>query len=122
MIGQMLSQYRILEKLRQKDASPPAVWRGGQVGEGSRGSSSPREIKQQRVEKNFKIALSHGVKSSRYKAKGQNVEATLVLPQTPKKVVKSNFLEEEKEPLQFNKNMLKVETRKNAVVTVKVIF
>jgi alpha-mannosidase len=57
-----------------------------------------------------------------YESKGQTTEATLVLPQPPKNVVKSNFLEEDKEPLQFNKNTLKVETKKNAVVTLKIYF
>jgi alpha-mannosidase len=57
-----------------------------------------------------------------YESKGQAVEATLVLPQAPKKVMRSNFLEEDKESVSTNKNTVKLETKKNAVVTVKVYF
>jgi alpha-mannosidase len=57
-----------------------------------------------------------------YETKGEDVEATLSLPLTPKKVVMSNFLEDDKGPIAFEKNVVKVRTKKSGVVTVKVYY
>jgi alpha-mannosidase len=57
-----------------------------------------------------------------YEAEGEETQARLTLPQTPKKVVVSNFLEEEKDELGFTKSVVEVETRKNSIVTLKVYF
>ncbi|MDZ7344271.1 MAG: glycosyl hydrolase-related protein, partial [candidate division KSB1 bacterium] len=57
-----------------------------------------------------------------YEAEGKDTPARLTLPQTPKKVVVSNFLEEEGEALGFRNRHVQVNTKKNATVTVKVYF
>jgi alpha-mannosidase len=57
-----------------------------------------------------------------YDAKGEEVQAMLTLPETPKQVVMSNFLEEDGMPVGFDQKVVQVKTRKNAVVTVKVYF
>ncbi|PIU45429.1 MAG: hypothetical protein COS95_03535 [Ignavibacteriales bacterium CG07_land_8_20_14_0_80_59_12] len=57
-----------------------------------------------------------------YDAKGVHGEATVTLPMTPKKVVMSNFMEDDGAPVPFEKNVLKVHTMPNSVVTVKVTF
>ncbi|MBF8248293.1 MAG: hypothetical protein HW374_1093, partial [Bacteroidetes bacterium] len=57
-----------------------------------------------------------------YDSKGEDTEAVLTLPQTPKKVVMSNFLEEDGVGIEFQKSTVKVKTKKNSVVTLKVYF
>jgi alpha-mannosidase len=57
-----------------------------------------------------------------YEAKGEDSQAVLTLPRTCKKVVSSNFLEEEGAPVPFDKNIVTVKTKKNSVVTIKVYF
>lgn len=55
-------------------------------------------------------------------AKGEESLAMLTLPQTPKQVMLSNFLEEDGTPVGFDQKVVQVKTRKNAIVTVKVYF
>jgi alpha-mannosidase len=57
-----------------------------------------------------------------YDAKGEESQAMLTLPQTPKKVVATNFLEEDGAALGFNGKAVPVQTRKNAITTIKVYF
>ncbi|MBI4548937.1 MAG: alpha-mannosidase [Ignavibacteriae bacterium] len=57
-----------------------------------------------------------------YEAEGRESEAMLSLPETPRRVVRSNFLEEDGEQLMFGNNTVQVRTEKNSVVTVKVYF
>ena len=57
-----------------------------------------------------------------YESEGKETEATLTLPETPKKVVKSNFIEEDGTPVSFNGNVVKIKTGKNSVVTLKVYY
>ena len=57
-----------------------------------------------------------------YDAKGTDAEATLTLPKQPVKVMMTDFLEEDGTPVTFTKNVVKVQTRKNSVVTLKVTF
>lgn len=57
-----------------------------------------------------------------YNTSSQPTEATLTLPKTPKKVLLSNFLEEDGQNVTFKKNVVKVNTSKHGVSTVKVIF
>jgi alpha-mannosidase len=49
-------------------------------------------------------------------------DAVLTMPQTPKKVVLSNFLENDGSPVPFEKNVVKVKTKKNGMVTLKVYY
>jgi alpha-mannosidase len=57
-----------------------------------------------------------------YDAEGKESEATLQLPRMPKKAVLSNFLEEDGTTLSLVKNIVKVPTKKDGIVTVKVTF
>ncbi|MBI1803778.1 MAG: alpha-mannosidase [Ignavibacteriae bacterium] len=57
-----------------------------------------------------------------YDANGEDTDAVLTLPKTPKKVVTSNFLEEDGPALTATKNFVHVQTRKNGVTTLKVSF
>jgi alpha-mannosidase len=57
-----------------------------------------------------------------YDATGQNTEAQLTLPQKPKQVMMTNFLEENGEPILTNGNTVTVRTKKNSVTTVKVYY
>ncbi|MDI6765473.1 MAG: glycoside hydrolase family 38 C-terminal domain-containing protein [Bacteroidota bacterium] len=57
-----------------------------------------------------------------YDAKGEETEAILTLPKSPKKAALSNFMEEEKEVLQITGNIIKAPTKKHGVATVKVWF
>jgi alpha-mannosidase len=57
-----------------------------------------------------------------YDASGQDSEARLQLPQKPKKVLTTNFLEEDGEPIQATGNTLTVQTKKNSITTVKVYY
>jgi len=57
-----------------------------------------------------------------YDARGENSQAMLTLPQPLKKVVVSNFLEEDGASVDFGKNLVQMNTKKNSVVTIKVYF
>ncbi|MDZ7290794.1 MAG: glycosyl hydrolase-related protein [candidate division KSB1 bacterium] len=57
-----------------------------------------------------------------YESEGKDTQALLRLPQIPEKVVASNFLEEDGETIGFDKTMVQAQTKKNAVVTLKVYF
>lgn len=57
-----------------------------------------------------------------YDAEGKDTEGTLTFPQTPRRVVSSNFLEEDGTPIGVMKNAVKIKTKKNSVMTVKVYF
>ena len=57
-----------------------------------------------------------------YETQGENSEAVLSLPQIPKKVVTSNFLEEDGMPVAFDGKTVRVQTKKNSIVTLKIIF
>ncbi len=57
-----------------------------------------------------------------YDASGQDSEAHIQLPQKPKKVLMTNFLEEDGEPIQTNGNTLTVRTKKNSIMTVKIYY
>jgi alpha-mannosidase len=57
-----------------------------------------------------------------YESQGINTNAKLILPFTPSKVSISNFLEEEKEQVFFEKNLVTIPTKKNEVKTIKVFF
>ncbi len=54
-----------------------------------------------------------------YDAKGEAGTAALTLPFVPRKVVRSNFLEEDGEPVPFEGRVVKVSTGRSAVVTIK---
>jgi alpha-mannosidase len=55
-----------------------------------------------------------------YESEGRDTEAEIEFPETPLKVVKSNFMEEDVEPLKFTGKKLKINTPKNSVITIKV--
>jgi alpha-mannosidase len=55
-----------------------------------------------------------------YESKGEAGIAELVLPFAPKKVMKSNFLEEDGDPVPFEGNAVRLATPRNAVITLKV--
>jgi alpha-mannosidase len=55
-----------------------------------------------------------------YETKGEGGVAELTLPFTPRRAVVTNFLEEDGAPVPFDNNVLKVETRPHAIVTVKI--
>jgi alpha-mannosidase len=57
-----------------------------------------------------------------YDASGRDSEARLQLPQKPKKVLTTNFLEEDGEPIQTNGNSVTVRTKKNSITTVKIYY
>jgi alpha-mannosidase len=57
-----------------------------------------------------------------YDASGMESNADLVLPQAPKRVVESNFLEEDGRPLVFDGQHVRLVTKKNSVTTIKVYF
>jgi alpha-mannosidase len=57
-----------------------------------------------------------------YETQGDDSQATLTFPQPPKRVVTSDFLEEDGTPLDFNQNVVRVNAKANSVVTVKVYF
>jgi alpha-mannosidase len=57
-----------------------------------------------------------------YESEGKDTEAEIVFPGAPKKVVKSNFMEEDGKPLTFNGKKLKINTPGNSVFTIKVYF
>jgi alpha-mannosidase len=57
-----------------------------------------------------------------YETRGENSEAVLSLPQIPKKVVTSNFLEEDGTPVGFDGKTVRVQTKRNSIVTLKIVF
>lgn len=57
-----------------------------------------------------------------YDAEGKEAEAILTLPQSPRKVFRSNILEEDGESVPFEKKTVKILTKKNAMMTIKVFF
>ena len=57
-----------------------------------------------------------------YEDKGEDAEASLTLPKTPKKVSRSNFLEDDGLPIPFQKNIVRIFTKKNSVQTIKIYF
>jgi alpha-mannosidase len=57
-----------------------------------------------------------------YDASGKDSQADLLLPRRPKKVVESNFLEEDGKPIPFKGNHVFVDTKKNSIKTIKVYF
>ncbi|MBM4162285.1 MAG: alpha-mannosidase [Ignavibacteria bacterium] len=57
-----------------------------------------------------------------YDAGGQTSEATLTLPQPPKKVVLSDFLEADGKPVAPEGKLIHITTPKSSVVTIKVVF
>lgn len=57
-----------------------------------------------------------------YDASGKDSQADLALPMTPKKVVASNFLEEDGKPVLFKGNHVSILTKKNSITTIKVYF
>ncbi len=57
-----------------------------------------------------------------YDVSGENSEAQLRLPRKPKRALKTNFLEEDGDPLVINGDTINVSTKKNSVATVKIYF
>ena len=57
-----------------------------------------------------------------YDAKGEDTQATLTLPQQPKRVVQSNLLEEDGRPIAFQKNSVTLRTSHHAITTIKIYF
>ncbi|MEK6571109.1 MAG: glycoside hydrolase family 38 C-terminal domain-containing protein, partial [Bacteroidota bacterium] len=57
-----------------------------------------------------------------YESSGKDATATITLPRTAKKVILSNFLEEEISPVVFQGQIVSVKVGKNQVVTLKVLF
>ncbi|MEK9135694.1 MAG: glycosyl hydrolase-related protein [Bacteroidota bacterium] len=57
-----------------------------------------------------------------YDATGDGATARLKLNRNPKRVVKSNFLEDDGDQIPFSGNSVLVPTRKNGIVTLKVSF
>ena len=57
-----------------------------------------------------------------YESEGKDTEAEIEFPEVPKKVVKSNFMEEDGDLLKADGKKLKVNTTKNSVETIKVYF
>ena len=57
-----------------------------------------------------------------YEATGKDSQVVLTLPQAPQKVVRSNFLEEDGGGLAFQDTVVRVNTQKHSVATIKVYF
>ncbi len=57
-----------------------------------------------------------------YESKGKDTNAILKLPETPKRIFESNFLEEDLNPVKFEGRKIKVHTKKFSVTTLKVYF
>jgi len=57
-----------------------------------------------------------------YDAGGEGAHAVLTMPQVPKKIMMSNFLEEERDNLPFKEYLVGIDTKKNSVVTIKIYF
>jgi alpha-mannosidase len=65
---------------------------------------------------------SHGYIFQWYECEGKDTQAEIEFPQQPKKVVLSNFMEEDLEELNFDDKKLLIETKRNSVITIKVYF
>ena len=57
-----------------------------------------------------------------YDSKGSETEAVLTLPKVPKKVVESNFVEDDGKPISFDGKVVRIKTNKNSVKTIKVYY
>jgi alpha-mannosidase len=57
-----------------------------------------------------------------YESEGKATQARITLPQVPKRVAMTNFLEEEKSVISFNKNSVSVPMKPNQTVTLKVEY
>jgi len=57
-----------------------------------------------------------------YESEGKDTDAILKLPETPKKIFESNFLEEDLKPVKFEGSKIRVRTKKFSVTTLKVYF
>jgi alpha-mannosidase len=57
-----------------------------------------------------------------YEAEGSDAQAELVLPATPRKVVRSNFLEDDGEAVPFSGNRVMLPVKRNTVVTLLVTY
>jgi alpha-mannosidase len=57
-----------------------------------------------------------------YESKGKDSEAILTLPAVPKKVVGSNFMEKDGQQIEFKGNVVKLNTKKFSVTTIKVYY
>ena len=57
-----------------------------------------------------------------YDASGKDSRADLTLPRRPRRVVESNFLEEDGKPVPFTDNHVIIDTKKNSIKTIKVYF
>lgn len=57
-----------------------------------------------------------------YDAKGEETEAVVTFPKTPKHVTLSNFMEEEGASVPIENNSVRVKTKRSSVVTLKVSF
>jgi alpha-mannosidase len=57
-----------------------------------------------------------------YESEGKDTDARLILPFTPRKIMISNFMEEDGLPILFEKNLVTVPTKKNEVKTIKIYF
>jgi alpha-mannosidase len=57
-----------------------------------------------------------------YESEGKDSDAKLFLPDTPEKVVISNFTEEDGNQIFFEKNLVTVPTKKNETITIKIYF
>ena len=57
-----------------------------------------------------------------YESAGKDTEAEIEFPKAPVKVLNSNFLEENGEPLKFKGKKLKINVPKNSIKTLKVYF
>jgi alpha-mannosidase len=57
-----------------------------------------------------------------YETSGEDSEAVLWLPHVPTKVVMSNFMEEDGKAVAIDGHIVRVQTKKNSVVTLKITF
>lgn len=57
-----------------------------------------------------------------YESQGKNTEAVLTLPETPSKVMESDFMEKDGKEIPFDKKEIKVKAKKFSVNTIKVYF
>ena len=57
-----------------------------------------------------------------YESEGRDTDAKLILPETPRKVIMSNFMEEDGNQAFFEKNLVIIPTKKNEVKTLKIYF
>jgi alpha-mannosidase len=57
-----------------------------------------------------------------YESKGKDSEAALTLPVIPKKVVESNFIEEDGKQINIKGNIVKMNVKKFSVTTIKVYY